>query len=269
MKNLFLSALVVTAGLTGCGGEPSSELDAIREAENANTAYLVGGGPTGTFVKLALNMASVLSDDNLRVIAMNGQGSRQAFRDLLFLDNVDVVMMDPIIREHNIRNNLIPEVDLRRSVQYVTALYAQELHLVVRDGIQTVQDLEGRRVNFGPETSGTFIAATLLFNDLGVQVDPVTLQNSEGLEALLRGDVDAMVRVVGQPTSLFSGPTRRYSGSYLADYTRHAGIATPAGGHDPRRILPESSGRGCPDACRRGSLGRVEPRRQSSTCRSR
>ena len=112
-------------------------------------------------------MSEALDGDDLRVIALTGQGSRQAQRDLLFMDQADVVMMDNHVREHAIRNNLIPEFDLEESIQYISTLFPQEIHIVARDDIASLADLEGRPVNIGPETSGGFLAGTILFADLG------------------------------------------------------------------------------------------------------
>ena len=171
---------------------------------NENTLFLMGGGPGGTYIQLASNLSEALDSDTLRVIALTGQGSRQAQTDLLYLDQVDVVMMDNHVREHAIRNNLIPEFDLAQSIQYISALYPQEFHIVARDDIAALADLEGRRVNLGPETSGGFLAGTILFSELGIQIDARTLGNSAGVDALLAGDVDAVLRVAGQPTGVIS-----------------------------------------------------------------
>ena len=188
----------------GCGGDDLTATDMIREQANANTVYLMGGGPGGTYIQLASNLSEELDSDDLRVIALTGQGSRQAQEDLLYLEGVDIVMMDNHVREHAIRNNLIPEFDLANSIQYISALFPQEFHLVARDNIASIEDLEGRPVNLGSETSGGFLAGTILFNELGIQIDARTLSNSAGVAALLAGEVDAILRVAGQPTGVVS-----------------------------------------------------------------
>ena len=201
MTRLLTILLTSSLVLGGCGGEDLTATDMLREQANANTVYLMGGGPGGTYIQLASNLSDELDSDDLRVIALTGQGSRQAQEDLLYLEGVDVVMMDNHVREHAIRNNLIPEFDLANSIQYISALYPQEFHLIARDTISSIEDLEGRTVNLGPETSGTFLAGTILFNELGIQIDARSESNTAGVDAVIAGDFDAALRVAGQPTS--------------------------------------------------------------------
>ena len=204
MTQRFLTSLGCILALLGCGSDELTATDIAREAANQNTVYLMGGGPGGTFIQLASDLSDHLDSDDLRVIALTGQGSRQAQEDLLYLEGVDIVMISSQVREHAIRNNLIPDFDLADSIQYISALFPQEFHLIVRDTITSIDDLEGRPVNLGPETSGGFLAGTILFNDLGIQIDARTLSNSAGVDALLAGEIDGVLRVAGQPTGVVS-----------------------------------------------------------------
>ena len=73
---------------------------------------------------------------------------------------------------------------------------------MARKDIKTVYDLAGKKVSFGQASRGTFLTSTVVFNRLGIDVHVVEYSNEEGLYRLKRGEIDAMVRVVGAPTRL-------------------------------------------------------------------
>ena len=178
----------------------------LREEANANVFYLMGGGPGGTFNQIASNIADLLDDasgDGLRVTALTGRGSQQALEDAIFLDTADAVMMSPHVRDFYESNNFLPSVDLSR-LQYIMTLFPEETHVIAREGIDSIEDLEGRRVAAGNSTSGTFVTATLLLRDYGVQADVVNMSNGAGLDAVLAGEVDAVFRETGAPNSAYT-----------------------------------------------------------------
>ncbi len=125
--------------------------------------------------------------------------------DLLFLKGVDVALLQSDVLDFFAARKVFP--DLQNSLRYITVLYDEEIHLVARQGIETVDDLAGKKVSFGPASSGTFLTSSVVFSRLGIDVQVVEYSNDEGLSRLKRGDIDAMVRVVGAPTRLLQGVT--------------------------------------------------------------
>ena len=97
------------------------------------------------------------------------------------------------IKEHR------PRGGVSDRVSYITRLYNEEFHLVARDKFRSVADLSGKRVNFGPEDSGSYLTATTVFKALGVEVVPQTFDTETALEKLKNGEIDAMAVVAGKP----------------------------------------------------------------------
>ena len=195
--------LLGLCGTLGCGDEGGDSAYLMERAvANSNTVNLLTGSYTGTLARMGGEIGSVLDADDLRVVPVVGQGSSQGIRDLLYLDGVDVAMFASFVVEYGRRNNLHPGADLD-AIEYIAPLFPQHLHILVRDDIQSVQDLEGRRVNYGPETNIAFIVGTLVMNDLGVQAEVVSEGHSTALSLLQNGEIDGMIRLGGVPQSLF------------------------------------------------------------------
>src|SRR5437773_2947997 len=79
-----------------------------------------------------------------------------------------------------------------------------ELHILARTDIRSLEDLRGKKVNFGPAGSGSSLTGTIVFQRLGVQVDQVLIDQQSALQKLRSGEVDALVRVVGKPVDFFT-----------------------------------------------------------------
>jgi uncharacterized protein len=69
--------------------------------------------------------------------------------------------------------------------------------------IQSIEDLRGKKVNFGLRDSGTYTTATAVFRALGVEPDVTNLPHSLALDKLRRGEISALVYVATKPSRLF------------------------------------------------------------------
>ena len=92
-------------------------------------------------------------------------------------------------------------------IRFITKLYNEEFHLLAHRNITSVQDLAGKKVNFGVAGSGTFMTASLVFDILGVDVEPVTFDQGLAMEKVKAEEVAATVYVAGKPTSAFKDLT--------------------------------------------------------------
>lgn len=202
-RRIFLAVL---AGLVAAGqATPAPAQDSIersRRQANENTVGIISGGVAGTYVRIASDLSAVLDDPaKLRVLAIIGKGSLQNLNDILYLRGIDVGIVQSDVFAYARRQNVYPGID--RRVHYITKLYNEEIHLLARSEHRTVQDLVGKKVNFDNRGSGTFLTASVVFESLGIKVEPTTFDQALGLEKLRTGEIAAMLYVAGKPTSLF------------------------------------------------------------------
>jgi TRAP transporter TAXI family solute receptor len=199
MRTVFAAALAAVLTVSAASAQTTQF---SSERMNQGTVGIVSGGVAGTYIRVAADLAAVLDDgDNLRVMAMIGKGSVQNIADVLYLKGVDIGIVQSDVLAYIKRENLFASVD--RRINFITKLYNEEFHLLVRSDITQLSDLAGKKVNFDNRGSGTFITATVVFDTLGIAVEPTYFDQALALERLKAGDISAMVYVAGKPATLF------------------------------------------------------------------
>src|SRR3954451_2185493 len=175
----------------------------IKERKNAWTVGIAGGLIDGTYMRIGDELGKVLDDgDNLRVLPMVSYGAASNLDDLLYLRGVDLAVTQSDVFEYFRTERKTP--NLQNRVHYMLRLPIAELHILAKTDIRSLDDLRGRRVNFGPAGSGSSLTGTIVFQRLGVQVDQVLIDQQSALQKLQSGEVAALVRVVGKPVDFFT-----------------------------------------------------------------
>jgi TRAP-type uncharacterized transport system substrate-binding protein len=176
---------------------------ALRQQKNAWTVGIVGGLISGTYMRFVDEMASALNDgDNLRILPIVSYGAASNLDDLLYLQGVDAAITQSDVFEYFRTQRKTPDLD--RRVQYITRLPISELHILARNDVQTLEDLRGKKVNFGPAGTGASLTGTIVFQRLGINVEQVMIDQPTALQKLQAGEIDAIARVVLKPIDFFS-----------------------------------------------------------------
>ena len=188
---------------------------ALREKKNAWTVGIVGGLLSGTYMRFVDEMASVLNDgDNLRILPIVSYGAASNLDDLLYLRGVDAAVTQSDVFEYFRTQRKTP--NLERRVQYVIRMPISELHILARNDVQSLEDLRGKKVNFGPAGTGASLTGTIVFQRLGINVDQVMIDQPTALQKLQSGQVDAIARVIPKPIDFF-GKIPANSGLHLVN----------------------------------------------------
>jgi TRAP-type uncharacterized transport system substrate-binding protein len=174
---------------------------AIKERKNGWTVGIVGGLIDGTYMRFADELAKVLDDgDNLRIMPIVSYGAASNLEDLIYLRGVDLAVTQSDVFEYFRTERKTP--DLQNKINYILRLPIAEL--LAKTDIQSIEDLRGKKVNFGPAGSGSSLTGTIVFQRLGVKVEQVLIDQQIGLQKLQSGEVAALVRVVGKPVEFFN-----------------------------------------------------------------
>src|SRR5581483_8912702 len=196
--NFDLAAQVVPKSVATGGSDV-----VLREKKNASTVGIVGGLFSGTYMRLAAEMATALDDgDNLRVLPIVSYCAASNLDDLLYLHGVDAAITQSDVFEYFRTVRKTP--NLERRIQYVIRLPISELHILARDDVHSLEDLRGKKVNFGPAGTGASLTGTIVFQRLGINVQQVLIDNGNALQMLQSHEIDALARVVPKPLEFFS-----------------------------------------------------------------
>jgi hypothetical protein len=151
----------------------------------------------------ANELAQVLDDgDNLRVLPIVTYGAASNLDDLLYLRNVDIAVTQSDVFEYFRTQRKIAGLEYR--VNYIVRLPISEVHILAKTDIQSIEDLRGKKVSFGPAGSASSLTGTIIFQRLGVKVDQVLYDNPTALQKLKSGELAALVRVIGKPIDFFA-----------------------------------------------------------------
>jgi uncharacterized protein len=176
---------------------------ALKERKNAWTVGVAGGIVSGTYMTFAAELAQVLDDgDNLRVLPIVTYGAASNLDDLLYLRGVDVVMTQSDVFEYFRTERKTPNLEKR--IHYIIRLPVSELHVLAGPDIKSIEDLRGKKVNFGPAGSASSLTGTIVFQRLGVPVEHVRFDNPTALQKLKSGELAALIRVIGKPIDFFA-----------------------------------------------------------------
>src|SRR3954451_22342836 len=181
----------------------ASSSNSLKGEVNAWTVGVAGGLLEGTFIRYAADLAKALDDgNNLRVIPMVTYGAVGNVTDLLNLRGVDVAITQADVLDHFRREVKVPDIENR--IQYISPLFLAEVHIYAREEFKTLKDLAGRKVAFNTPGSAANLTGQVVFQRLGVQVEPVFINNAIALEKMRNGELSAVVHVVGKPNDLFA-----------------------------------------------------------------
>src|SRR5260370_40321431 len=152
----------------------------LRERKNAWTVGIVGGLISGTYMRFADEMAAALDDgDNLRVLPIVSYGAASNLDDLLYLRGVDIAVTQSDVFEYFRTERKTS--NLQNRIHYILRLPIAELHVLAKTDIRSLEDLRGKKVNFGPAGIGSRLTGTVVFQRLSVQVEQFLIVQQSSL----------------------------------------------------------------------------------------
>lgn len=208
---LATGALLSAMMLAGCGGEEggssSEEGGGSEGSEGLETRIvtIATGGASGPYNIIGTTLASEYSD----AFGVNSKpqttGASVENINLIKEGKVEMafVMSDVLTEAVDGTGNFSEPVD---QVQQVAALYPNFVQIVTTadSGIETVDDLKGKRVAVGDQNSGVEVNARNLLDGHGITYDDIEvdyLGYAEAADGLRSGQIDAAFLTSGLPNS--------------------------------------------------------------------
>lgn len=181
------------------GGKAHGDPVQLALARNA-TIGLIAGQAGSTDAEIASELAQALDDGSqLRILPMQGSGTAQNVADLIFRKGVDVALVHTDAVSELLRDNAVPREE---TLRFIANLFPEEVHVLARRDVTSIQDLNGKLVNFGTSGSDAELTATQLFARLRIKPQGRRDSDAVALDRLRLGEVAAMVLVGGQPIPL-------------------------------------------------------------------
>lgn len=175
----------------------------LKMRRNNWTVGIVGGLLSGTYMTFANELAQVLDDgDNLRILPIVSYGAASNLDDLLYLRGVDVAVTQSDVFEYF--QTVRKTAGLQHRVHYIIRLPISEVHILAKRNIRSLEDLRGKKVNFGPAGSASSLTGSIIFQRAGIQVEQTLFDNPVASQKLRSGEIQALIRVIGKPIDVLA-----------------------------------------------------------------
>ncbi len=197
---VFRSLILWTASAAILFGHASAGSHAARVNQpRTATVGLIAGEAGSTDACIAADLAQVLNNDRLRVLPIQGSGSTQNLADLFVLKGIDVAIVygNPLMQA--LRDHTIPKTS---AVRYIANLFQEEVHVLARNDIAKLADLNDKPVAIGSLGSDGASTANTLFTLLRVNPSYQYDNDTTALDRLRLGQIAALVIVGGEPVPL-------------------------------------------------------------------
>ncbi len=167
---------------------------------NANTIAIVSGNINAAWLTLAYDLSAVLDDgNNFRVLPVIGKGGAQNVRDVRYLKGIDLgITVTSVLGKFRRSGEL---GDIADKIVYITKLSDDEMHILVRadSGITSLDQLNGKKVNFSDMGSATEVSSGDVFERLGIKPVEVNMGQADAYEKMKTGEIAATIQFGAKP----------------------------------------------------------------------
>ena len=167
---------------------------------------IMTGGPKGTYIQIGRDIATIGRECGQTLNVVESAGSLENFSGVRNRRNTQFGIVQNDVLEY-LKTFEADDKEIQqavRGVRIMFPLYNEEVHVLAKTGIDSLEDLAGKKVAIGVKDSGTYLTATLIMDILQLKgVTKVTVNPSDALPQLQSGEIDALFYVAGAPASLF------------------------------------------------------------------
>lgn len=171
---------------------------------------IMTGGPKGTYIQIGRDIARLSESCGTPLNVVESAGSLENFAGVRNRKNTQFGIVQSDVLDY-LKTFEADDKELQKAVRGVRImfpLYNEEVHILARNDIKSLKDLEGRKFAVGKKDSGTYLTSSLMLDIVQVKGgERQAINPDEALPKLLSGDIDALFYVAGAPASLFSSAT--------------------------------------------------------------
>jgi len=172
---------------------------------------MVTGSRTGTYIQFGKDIATITRSSGIKVLVKTSKGSIDNIKRMSSLENAAFAIVQSDVLGYLSKSTNPVFRRYAKNLRLIYPFYNEEVHLFARKEIQTLNDLQGKRVVVGPKSSGTNMTAWNILKMTHVEPSKrLNVSVDKGITMVLRGDADAVFVVAGKPrkgfTNLFATP---------------------------------------------------------------
>jgi uncharacterized protein len=196
---------------------------------NAGTVFIMTNRSMGGPIMMSVLDLSTLLDDGerfekMRVIPLIARGKMQNLWDILYLRGVDMGFLQSDTLEY-LKDD--PQIkSIRNKIRYIALMFPEEIHIVARPDINSLEDLAGKKVSINAKGTGSAVTGPVIFRRLGINAQLEHEDSNIAIERMRKGDLAAHIwslakpaqpvaQVKGDGLHLLTIPFKEFSDLYL------------------------------------------------------
>jgi TRAP-type uncharacterized transport system substrate-binding protein len=170
----------------------SSVPASAKRGQTINSVTIIAAGTEASSMSVAADLADALDEgDELRILPLAGRGPVQSLADLFAIQGIDAAIVPADAFAYAQRQGLLGKT--AKKVRYVAKLGTGDIHILARAGTASLTELKGQKVDVGLTTEERFSSAGLVFDVLGIDIEPSPGPQALSIERLKRGEIAATV----------------------------------------------------------------------------
>ena len=204
LGTMIVSALAISSMLVACGGGDGAG-GGDGEGLDSRLVTIGTGGSSGPYNIIGSSLANIYSDEYGVNSKSQATGASVENINLMKEDKLQMafVMSDVLTEAVEGTGNFSEKVE---NVAQVATLYPNFVQIVTTEGsgIETIEDLVGKRVAVGDQNSGVEVNARNLLAGHDISYDDITvdyLGYAEAADGLRSGSIDAAFLTSGLPNA--------------------------------------------------------------------
>jgi TRAP-type uncharacterized transport system substrate-binding protein len=210
----FLAPLLVALSAgpsqaqTNPGGRNTQSAAASGEGAKVSrinnwTIAIAAGLLEGSFIRFAAELGKALDDgENLRILPIVTYGASENISDLLYLRGVDIAITHADVFDFYKKAGDVRNIEQR--VNYISQMHNTEFYVMARGDITRIEDLAGKKVGFHVKGSGPSVTGPMIFERLGIKVEPVFINHTFAIDKMRTGEISAIFQLGAKPNDLLA-----------------------------------------------------------------
>ncbi|MGO4889579.1 TAXI family TRAP transporter solute-binding subunit [Anaerobacillus sp. MEB173] len=254
MKKLFLLFTACILILAACGGDSGSEPSGDAGSDDLFIT-IATGGTSGVYYPIGGAISNLLETNLGHDTSVQATGASVENVNLLDTNRAEmaITMADTVLQAYE-GNGAFEGEEPKDNLRGLTALYPNYVQIVTTAdrGIESVEDLRGKRVGVGAPNSGVELNARLVFEAHGMSYDDIEedyLSYSEAIDQIKNNMIDAAFVTSGIPNATVIDlsttaeavivPIEEDAADYLVEnYPFFSKGTIPAGAYDNENDIP-------------------------------
>ena len=203
-----ITASLLVASVAVAAPPKSQSKKEARETKPAETKAemlgIVTGPKTGTYFAFGKDIAMVGEKIGITIDVKPSEGSIDNIKRINSSENAALGIVQSDVLGFLARSKSPDSIRMASNLRMIFPFYNEEVHVLARKTIKNFSDLEGKKIAIGEEGSGNMLTAINLFSMMNVTpVEMRKIPPAQGVVAVLKGELDAVIYVAGKPVRLF------------------------------------------------------------------